>query len=199
MSMTYDLLVQDISGYAERSDEPFLTQIPRFISLAESRISMEDKPLGHLRIAEGTLNSSILKKPARWRRTRNFNITVVGERKFLLLRSYEYCRSFNPTSATGEPRYYADYDYEHFFIAPVPVTTYNFELAYYERPEPLSSSKQTSWLTQYAPQLLLYASLMEAMPFLKNSERIPEFQALYDRALQSLVKEDSERIVDASS
>jgi hypothetical protein len=40
---------------------------------------------------------------------------------------------------------------------------------------------------------------MEAMPFLKTSERIPEFQGLYDRALQAITKEDASRIVDATA
>jgi hypothetical protein len=96
---------------------------------------------------------------------------------------------------TGVPRYFADYDYEHFFIAPTPDIAYPFELSYYERPTPLSPSMQTNWTTQYAPQLLLYASLLEAMPFLKTGERMAEFQALYDRALQGVMKEDQERVL----
>jgi hypothetical protein len=71
---------------------------------------------------------------------------------------------------------------------------YDFELAYYERPEPLSDTNQTNWLTQYAPQLLLYGSLLEAQPFLKRPERVAEFQALYDRALQGVSQESSRRI-----
>ena len=97
------------------------------------------------------------------------------------------------------PYYYSDYDYEHWFICPTPDLQYSFELQYYERPEPLSSTKQTNWTTQYAPQVLLYATLMEAMPWLKTSERIPEFQALYTQALSSITKEDQERIIDSAA
>lgn len=197
---TYDTLINDIQTYCERSDAPFVDQIPRFIALAENRIAMEDKPLGFQRVVHGSLSSNVLAKPVRWRRTRSFSVTVGGERRQLFLRTYEYCRNFWPDEAqTGVPRYYADYDYEHFFIAPTPSSAFNFELVYYERPTPLSAEQQTSWTTQYAPQLLLYGALMEAMPFLKTSERIPEFQALYDRALQALVKEDSSRVIDASA
>ena len=97
------------------------------------------------------------------------------------------------------PYYYADYDYEHIFIAPTPDLQYQFEMQYYELPEQLSTVNQTNWTTQYAPQLLLYAALMEAMPFLKTSERIPEFQGLYDRALAAVTKEDQLRAVDAAA
>lgn len=199
-AMTYDSLVQDLINYCERSDQPFINQVPRFIMMAENRIASENKPLGFLRTVTGNLNGVILAKPNRWRKTKSFSITVTGQRKYLYERGYEYCRAYWPDEALeAEPVYYADYDYEHFLIAPSPDAQYSFELQYYERPEPLSSTNQTNWTTQYAPQIILYASLMEAMPFLKTSERIPEFQGLYDRAMTSVVKEDQERVVDAAA
>jgi len=197
---TYASLKADIQNYAERNDDPFVSQIPEFIALAENRLATEIKALGFLRAVTGSLSSNTLSKPSRWRKTKSFSITASGQRHYLFERSYEYCRIFSPTSATtGVPRYYADYDYEHFFIAPTPDAAYPFELMYYERPEPLSDENQTNWTTQYAPQLLLYAALLEAQPFLKTSERIAEFQALYDRAAQAINSEDQSRAIDASS
>ena len=198
--MTYISLVADIQNYAERSDDPFVAQIPSFIDLAENRIASEDKPLGFLRTVTGTLSGDTLAKPARWRRTKNFSVLNGSERKYLKLRTYEYCRTYWPDSTVlALPEYYCDYDYEHFLIVGTPDDAYDFELQYYERPTPLSDTQQTSWTTQYAPQLLLYGALLEAMPFLKASERVQEFQGLYDRALQAIIKEDSIRIVDASA
>lgn len=199
-AMTYDSLVSDIQTYAERTDSPFVDQVPRFIMMAENRIASEDKPLGFQGTVSGTLSGNTLVKPARWRKTKSLSIVSGGNKIYLFNRSYEYCRTYSPNpSTTGTPRYYADYNYEHFFIAPTPSTGFQFELMYYERPQPLSSENQTNWNTQYAPQLLLYACLLEAMPFLKTSERIPEFQGLYDRALGAIIKEDSERITDSSA
>lgn len=196
-AMTYDSLVTDLINYCERSDQPFLSQIPRFIMMAENRIASESKPLGFLRVVSGKLSGNTMVKPSRWRKTRSFSIKVSGAVTYLYEREYEYCRSYWPDPGElGQPRYYADYDYEHFFMAPTPDAQYDFELQYYERPEPLSSVNQTNWTTQYAPQLMLYATLMEAMPFLKTSERIPEFQSLYDRALNAIKQEDSERLID---
>jgi hypothetical protein len=199
-AMTYSSLVSDISLYTERTDAPFTAQVPSFIMMAENRLASEIKPLGFLRAVSGNLNGNTLQKPARWRRTKSFAITVSGQRQYVFDRSYEYCRTFAPdASVTDVPRYYADYDYEHFFIAPTPDIQYPFELLYYERPMPLSDSNQTNWTTQYAPQLLLYASLIEAMPFLKTDERMAGFQAMYDRAAQAITKEDQERSIDASA
>lgn len=199
-AMTYSSLVEDIQSYCERSDEPFISQIPRFILLAENRIASENKPLGFVRTVNGVLSGNTLEKPIRWRATKNFLLDVNGSRSYLFYRGYEYLRNYWPDPVKVDiPVFYSDYDYEHFYIAPTPDLQYNFELQYYELPQPLSDENQTNWTTQYAPQLLLYASLMEAMPFLKISERIPEFQNLYDRALQSIMKEDQDRMVDAAA
>lgn len=196
-AMTYDSLIQDVQDYCERTDSPFINQLPRFLMMAENRIAAEAKPIGFVRTVSGTLSGNVLVKPIRWRKTKSFSLLIGAERKYLYERGYEYLRSYWPNaSLVGTPYYYADYDFEHFYVAPTPDLQYAFELQYFERPEPLSDSNQTNWTTQYAPQLILYAVLLEAMPFLKTSERIPEFQGLYDRALNSLVKEDAERQTD---
>jgi hypothetical protein len=194
-SLTYASLLTDIQTYAERDDNPFVTQIPRFVMMAENRIASEVRGLGLQKYVTGTLNSNTIVKPERWRETISFNVTVSSQRVFLQERTYDYCRAFCPDpTITGIPRYYSDYEYEHFLVVPTPPAVYDFELAYYERPEPLSDTNQTNWLTQYAPQLLLYGSLLEAQPFLKRPERVAEFQALYDRALQGVSQESSRRI-----
>ena len=198
-AMTYDSLIQDVQDYCERTDSPFINQIPRFLMMAENRIASEAKPFGFMRTVSGTLNGNTLAKPVRWRKTKSFSLLIGATRKYLFERGYEYLRSYWPdASLLDVPYYYADYDFEHFYVAPTPNLQYAFELQYYERPEPLSEANQTNWTTQYAPQLLLYATLLEAMPFLKTSERIPEFQSLYTQALSAIIKEDGERVSDAA-
>ena len=200
-TLTYDSLVQDIKDYAERTDEPFVAQVPRFIMLAENRLASEIKGLGFLRATTFnlTISEPTYAKPARWRETKDISLLVGSVRTFLKPRGYEYCRLLSSEAAAdGVPTVYSDYDYEHFYIAQPPAAAYSCELMYYERPEPLSDTKQTNWTTQYAPQLLLYAALIEAQPFLKLPERIQEFQGLYDRAAGMLMKEDGARVTDSS-
>jgi hypothetical protein len=125
------------------------------------------------------------------------NVTVSGERQPVLLRKYEYLREYwpNPTD-TDVPKFYCDYDYDHWLIAPTPDVAYNFEVLYYQRVQPLDSSNQTNWFTNYAPQALLFGSLMQAMPFLRNDERMPFFQQQYDLIMQTLMAEDRLRVAD---
>jgi len=194
-ALTYASLLSDVQIYAERDDQPFVTQIPRMVMLCENRLASEIRGLGVQEYATGTTNGNTLAKPSRWRETISLNLTIAGQRVFLQPRTYDYCRTYSPDPlVTGKPRYYADYGYEHFFLAPGPDANYAFELAYYERPVPLSVDNQVNWYTQYAPQMLLYGTLLEAQPFLKRPERTAEFQALYDRALQGLAQETSRRV-----
>lgn len=197
--ITYDSLVADISSYLERTDAATLAKIPTFIMLAEQVIASQIKFLGNLTPMTSTMTVSqpIIDKPARWHKTVSMNVTVAGVKQPILLRKYEYLREYWPApTQTDVPLYYGDYDYTHWLVAPTPDDDYAFEVLYYERIQPLDSSNQTNWFTIYAPQALLYGTLLQAMPFLKNDERIPMWQAQYDIIMQTLKQEDIQRIGD---
>jgi hypothetical protein len=208
--MTFTTLQQDVRRYLERgttyaSDPVVFEQIPRLINLAERRIARELKIQGFINVVSGTLQSgvSVYAKPDRWRDTVSINIgTGVNNntRKVLFARAYEYLLSYWPDrTATDQPIFYSEYDYTHWLIAPTPNADYPFEVLYYELPPLLDDVVQTNWLTDYAPQLLLYGTLLEATPFLKNDERIPVWQNMYDRAAAMLNGEDLAKILDRSA
>ena len=197
--MTYTSLVENIQSYLERTDTATLDKIPLFIMLAEQVIAAEIKFLGNLTVNTSamTIGQATIDKPARWHKTVSMNVTVSGERQPVLLRRYEYLREYWPNPATTDvPKYYCDYDYTHWLVAPTPAAAYDFEVLYYERVQPLDSSNQTNWFTIYAPQALLYGSLLQAMPFLKNDDRVPMWQAQYQAIMQTLMTEDKLRIAD---
>jgi hypothetical protein len=197
--MTYDSLVADVSSYLERTDTATLEKIPTFIMLAEQIIASQIKFLGNLTPMQSTMTAtqSVIDKPARWHKTVSMNVVVAGKRQPVLLRKYEYLREYWPDATeTDVPAYYADYDYTHWLVAPTPSENFAFEVLYYERVQPLDSSNQTNWFTIYAPQALLYGSLMQAMPFLKNDSRMPMWQANYDAIMATLKQEDVQRIGD---
>jgi len=197
--MTYDSLVENIQSYLERTDTATLEKIPLFIMLAEQTIAAQIKFLGNLTVQTSTMTqgANVIDKPARWHKTVSMNITVGGKRYPVLLRKYEYLREYWPDpTATDVPKFYCDYDYTHWMVAPTPDSAYNFEVLYYERLQPLDSSNQTNWFTTYAPQALLYGSLLQAMPFLKNDDRVQLWQALYQQSMDVLVAEDKLRVAD---
>lgn len=197
--MTYDSLVENIQSYLERTDDATIEKIPTFIMLAEQVIASQIKFLGNLTVNTSTMTQGdpVINKPARWHKTVSINITVDGKRRPVLLRRYEYLRQYWPDAAQEDtPLYYTDYDYTHWLVAPTPDAAYEFEVLYYERVQPLDSSNQTNWFTQYAPQALLYGSLLQAMPFVKNDERIAVWQNQYDLVMQTLMAEDKLRVAD---
>jgi hypothetical protein len=209
-AMTFTTLKQDVQRYLERgntlaSDPIVFEQIPRLINLAERRIARELKVEGFINVVTGTLSAgqSVYPKPDRWRDTVSINIgtgATGNNRKILFSRVYEYLRSYWPNALeTDTPIFYSDYDYSHWLLAPTPDAAYPFEILYYELPPLLDESVQTNWITEYAPQLLLYGTLVEATPFLKNDERIPVWQSMYDRAAAMLNGEDLAKILDRSA
>jgi len=187
-SLTYNSLVTDIESYSERSDEEFLLKIPRFVMLAEQRLAMEAKG-AEFKLEVG---NSVYVKPARWRQTKSMlYVTSDNETVFLKPRNYGYCRAFGTNEPTGLPKYYSDIDYTHWYLAVRPNAAFNAEVTYYERPDSLSEANQTNWTTRNAPQLLLYASLLEAQPYLKNTANLAMWQAQYAEMVASVLKEES--------
>jgi len=209
-TMTFTTLQEDVRRYLERgsslaSDEVVYEQLPRLINLAERRIARELKVQGFINVVNGTLTSGnpVYDKPDRWRDTVSISIgtgTSNNTYKTLFTRDYEYLRKYWPDATqTDEPVFYSDYDYSHWLISPTPDDDYPFEILYYELPALLDDSVQTNWITEFAPQLLLYGTLLEATPFLKNDERIPVWQGMYDRAAAMLNGEDLGKVLDRSA
>jgi hypothetical protein len=207
---TFTTLKEDIRRYLERgftlaSDQLVYEQIPRLINLAERRIARELKVEGLINVLTGTMSPglAVYPKPDRWRSTVSFNFGTGdqdNEYNQLFPRSYEYVRSYWPNrSDTDVPLFYAEYDYNNWIVAPTPDQAYPFEVLVYQLLPLLDETNQTNWLTDYAPQVLLYASLLEATPFLKNDERIPVWQQMYDRSAQALNGEDLSKILDRSA
>ena len=209
-NMTFTTLKEDVQRYLERgssyaSDPVVFEQIPRLINLAERRIARELKVQGFINVVNGTMaiGQSVYDKPDRWRDVVSINFgtgPTLSKRTPLFARSYEYCRTYWPDeSETAQPLFYSDYNYDHWLFAPTPDAAYPFEILYYELPPLLDDVTQTNWLTEYAPQLLLYGTLLEATPFLKNDERIPTWQNYYDRAAGMLNGEDLAKILDRAT
>lgn len=203
MSLTYTTLQEQVGSYTERTnDATFMAQVPYFIMLAENRIATDMKQQGFVSVVKTSLtvgaNGATMAKPAYWRETIAFNYKdpVTGWQP-MRMRSLEYLKNYWPVAAnTSPPRFYADYNFTNFLLAPSPDQAYEAELVYYARLDPLSSDNTTNWLTVNAPQCLLYATLLEAYIWTKNSAKIQEFQGHYDAAKAGFVQETAERLGD---
>ena len=200
--MTYDSLTSTVLQYLERSDAAVVDAIPTFITMCEFEIAQNIKTLGQMEVVDSnmTINNPVIAKPARWRKTTSMTLSVSGQKQPLLVRKLEYLNNYaQDVTATGVPLYYADYDYDHWFVAPTPNQAYAFEALCYTRLEPLSSSHQTNWLTINAPNAMLFGTLKQTAPFLKNDARLAVWKSMFDEALVALKTEDTLRVADRSA
>lgn len=207
-AMTYTSLLQDVRRYLERGeveDTTVYAQLPRLINLAERAIATELKFQGFINVVVTSLvqGTSVYQKPDRWRQTVSINFgtgTANNTRTALFPRSYEYIReNFPDSTVQALPLFYADYDYQHWLVGPTPDADYPMEVLYYQQPPLLDDTNQTNWLTDYAPNALLYRTLLEATPFLKDDVRIPTWQQMYTQQMQTINTQDLQKIVDRAA
>jgi hypothetical protein len=197
--MTYDNLVADVIKYSERNDTGFVDQIPMLIGLAEQAIAAEVKTLWELNVVQTTLISgptgSIVTKPARWRKT--ISMKINGNP--VTHRSQDYVAQFQSESDQGVPIYYADYDYDHWALGPIPDAAYPIEIIYYSRIQPLDATNQENLITREAPQALVFGTLLQAQGYLKSLDKLQMWQGFYDKAMAALKAENTSRNVDRNT
>lgn len=216
VAMTFQSLQNDIQAYLERGtvlDPIVFAQLPELINFAERRISRELKVLGFVQAATFTMqpNLAVYPLPDRWRKLISINVgsnVVSNVRNQIFPRSYEYIRQYWPddtqTNTTvfgipGPPKFYAHYSYQNIIVSPTPDVAYPAEIVYFEEPALLDSTNSTNWLTQYAPNLLLYSTLLECMPFIKQDARTATWTQMYDRAAAVLDAESKDGIMDRNA
>lgn len=195
--MTYDSLVADVITYSERNDAGFIAQIPRLIMMTEQNIASQIKTLMQLVVVNTTLTpgDAVLEKPVRWRKTISMKVNGAP----IVQRSMDYITQYQSESNNGLPLYYAEYDYDHWALAPVPDSNYPVEIIYYSRIQPLDQQNQENLLTREAPQALLYGTLLQAQGYLKSLDKIPVWKSYYDDAISALTGEDAKRKTDRNT
>jgi len=206
-AMTFTSLQATLRKYIERgsvSDPDVYEMLPELINISERNIALDLNVTGIREIVTAVMVSgtSVYQKPSDWRRTVAINFgsgTTLDQRAGIFPRSYEYCRDYWPDdTVTSTPKFYSDYSDEYMLVAPTPDAAYPFELTYYARPRLLDEESETNWITENWPQLLLYATLREIAPFMKDDARIGTWDGMYQRLLQSITGDDLKKVVDRS-
>ena len=205
--MTFDSLQATVRKYIERgdvTDASVYEELPQLINMAERNIAIDLNVNGIRDTVSATMvaGTSVYQKPVGWLRTVSINFGTgasLANRTPLFPRSYEYCRSYWPDeSETDVPKFYAEYSDEYMLIAPTPAANYPFELIYYVKPPLLDDENQTNWITENWPNLLLYATLREVAPFMKEDARMATWDGMYQQLLGKITADDLKKIVDRS-
>lgn len=179
MAWTYATLVQAIKDFTQYDETTFNDNINTFIQNAEERLlyAVDLEVFRKNQIGNLTSGNKYLAVPTDYLSPFSLSVTVSGATNFLLMKDVEYLQEYNPTGATGVPKYYALFDVDNFIIAPVPASSYAVELHYYYRPESIVTAN-TTWLGDNAQQALLYGCLVEAYTFMKGE---PDLLNLYNQ------------------
>lgn len=173
MSFTYTQLQDAIKDFAENTETSFTNNLPVFIRGAEDRIfSLVDLELFR-KNATATLtnNDPFLSVPSDYLSPFSLQITTSGNEDFLLIKDVNFVQQYsNDAGANATPKYYGVFDVDNFILGPTPDQAYTVELHYYYRPASITAGAGTgtSWLSENAPNALLYGSLVEAYTYMKG-------------------------------
>jgi len=192
--MTYAELLQKIRDYTEVSSNVLTDNILNgIIENVEFRILRDVDSDNNRRYATANLITSqrFINRPADLLIVRSAQIvnsngsSEPDNREFLQFRDTSFMSEFNPTGATGVPKYYSMWDEEEIVLAPPPDATYEIQLNYILKDPGLSATNTTTYLSQNFPNGLLYACLAEAYGFLKGPV---DMLQLYDNKYIEAVK-----------
>lgn len=193
---SYTQLKTAIANWLNRSD--INDYIPDFITFCEKRIYRElrIKPL------EATLNSTIsggvLAIPSDYTELK-FAYVDGSPVQMLQRKSQSFIYTKYPTRTSwGVPAYICR-EGDNFIFGPYPDSNYTIKGVYYKQLDALSDSNTTNWFTSNAPDLLLFGSLVEAEPFLKNDARIGLWEAKFNQVFNQLQQKDNEERFSGSA
>jgi hypothetical protein len=190
MAWTYTTLTQSIKDWTDNSETTFVAEIPFFITNAEERI-FKSIDLEYFRknvSGELTSGNKFLSMPTDY--LSSFSLAFIdasGNTNFLLQKDVSYIQEHTPggSSTTGNPKYYAPFDYQNFIVAPTPDASYVAELHYFYRPTSITTvDTGVTWIGTNASDALLYGCLVEAYTFMKGEADIIKMYS--DRYMESI-------------
>ena len=207
---TYDNLVTDIRNYTE-VDSNVLTAaiINRIIEDAEFKILREipldaykKQSTGNLVTGQNTINVPAKTLFVKGVQVYDSTSAATGSNTYLEKKDETYLQEYVPSTESakrGKPKYYAmfggatgttDTTSGRLFLAPAPDSTYVFKIHYEAIPDGLSSSNTTTYVSQYFPNGLLYACLVEAYGFLKGPiDMLTLYENKYKQELEKFAAE----------
>jgi hypothetical protein len=187
MSYTnYSDLQASVAGYLGRSD--LTTQIPDFIRFAELRLGRELRTRLMLNSATAptVANDARTALPTDFLEIRDLFIQGTPRRPLSYMSPSAFSRE-SRADTFGLPVFYTLLASE-FQFAPKPDSAYTLEILYYAKPTFLSTANASNVFLANYPDALLYASLIEAEPYLINDARSQLWATLYDRAIKNITE-----------
>lgn len=198
MSFTETALKVALQRWTADDGDDYALVLNDIITLAETRIGKEVDLNVFRKYATTALTAGdpFIVLPTDFIVGRTFHLIQSSERIELFEKQADWLTDYHPNRTTrGTPKYWAHWDEANVFLAPTPDTADTVEMAYTVRPTTLvGQGASTNWLSANAPDVLLYACLLESIPFLKeDEEQFRRWATLYNDAKASLTVEQMGR------
>ena len=203
MAYTLTNLQDDIRNYTEVDDGVLTTGVLNtIIKNSENKIYRESDSDDNRFYATSNLaaGSRYVTIPSDLRFIRYVQLTdSAGNQTFLEKKDTSYMATFydTPGTASGTPKYYANWDANYWVVAPTPNSTNLITLAYTKQPDSITASPgstQGTYTSNKYQDLLLYACLVEAYGYLKGpADMLQYYTQAYQKALQSYAIEQQGR------
>ena len=170
MAITHANFLTQVRNYTEVDSNVLSdTLIDQFIRNAELDIAgkVDYDDLRKYATTSTIASQRYLSMPSDLIYLRSVQITNSGVRDFLEKRDTSFISEFNPSETEAAPKYYANWDDQNIVLAPTPNAAYTIQINYIIDPPHFTSSNST-FLSTYQDQLLLYGVLAECFSYLKG-------------------------------
>ena len=183
----YGTLKAAIADFLNRDD--LTAVIPTFIDFAQDKINRDLRTRQMVARATANIDSQYNAFPPNFLQVRDIRLNTdpVQALEYVSSEQQNQERSRNATS--GRPRLFSVIG-ESFEVFPTPDTSYECEIAYYEKIPDMTADSDTNWLLTKSPELFVYGSLVHSAPYLKDEDKIVIWQTLYRDVFNSLTLED---------
>ena len=175
---SYGTLKTEIANGLHRSD--LTSDVPFFIQLAENRIYRELRVRQMETTFSSAISSGVISVPTGYVELKVARISSTSPTRTLQRKDAEWIYSNYPTRSSDAMPQFIARDGASFIFGPYPDSAYTVAGTYYKRLSALSDSNATNWLTDDCPDLIYYAALCEAAPWLRDDSRIPVWERKYE-------------------
>lgn len=185
---TWATLKTEVANQLNRTD--LTSDVPFFIQLAEFRIYRELRVRQMETVLNSTMSSGQIAVPSGYRSLKFAYIDGTPVQK-LERKDAEWIYHNYPTRSASSKPFYIARDGGNFIFGPFPDSAYTVKGVFYKQLDLLSDSNTSNWLITDAPDLIYFAALCEAKPWLGDDERIAIWERKYEVVKQRVQLADN--------
>ena len=177
---TYSELQSAVADWLNRDD--LTTVIPNFVELAEAELTRNLRHRKMITRASLTISAEYTATPSDWFQTQSLILETDPVTQLEYLTSEALNAKRASSVASGKPLFFTMIGTE-IQAYPSPDASYTGEIVYYAEIPALTDSNTTNWLLTLAPDIYLYATLIQSAPYLQDDARLQTWASLYQKKM----------------